>query len=238
LRLIAASDIHGDYGIIRNFGMAALDLKASAIVLAGDIYPRTERILSHISRLELPVYTVLGNDDPSYESILLDKYPYILNVDGETIDIGPVEIIGCSGLHSIDTFTINEEKIDSILQKAFTKAIKPVVLVTHFPPFKILDLATRHGVNHVGSKAIRNAIEKYRPALCICGHVHKDGGKRASLGKTKIVNIAALERDNVSKSQSRRFAIIDIDEKGNCIVSFDYLLDTDLSLETFVSKYV
>lgn len=238
MRLAAASDIHGDYGTIRRFGRAALRLEASAIILAGDIGPEIGKILSHLSRLKLPIYTILGNDDRSTDAYMLEEFPYVLNIDGECIDIGPVEIIGCSGAHGFDAFTPDEKKIYATLQKAFIKAAKPVILVTHLPPYRILDLATRHGVNHVGSKAVRKIIEEYSPFLCICGHVHKDGGKRAFLKDTLVVNIAALWDDEVSKSQSRRFAIIDIDEKKSYSLTFDYLINTDLPLEKFIKKYV
>lgn len=223
--------------MIKKFGEAAIELRASAIVLAGDIGPKIKKILSHLSKLELPVYTILGNDDPYYESYQLDTFPYILNIDGEIVDIGPMEMIGCSGVHRFDAFTPDEKKIYSVLERAFEEATKPVILVTHLPPFRVLDLATRHGVNHVGSKSIRKIVEKYLPVLCICGHVHKDGGKRAILRDTDVINIAALESSEISKSQSRRFAIMDIHDV-KCTVSFDYLLSTNLSLEKFVSQHV
>ena len=238
MRLVAASDVHGDLGMIRKFSKAARRLQASAVVLAGDIGPRISPILSHLSKLGLPVYTVLGNDDLPYDSCQLEGTPYILNIDGETIDIGPVEIIGCSGVHQLDVFTPDEKRIFSLLQKAFKIATKPVVLISHFPPFRVLDFATRHGENHVGSKAVRKVIQTYHPLLCICGHVHKDGGKRAVLSDTRVINIAALENNEVSKSQGRRFAIMDIDNMAKFAVSFDYLIDANIPLEKFVSQNI
>jgi len=238
LRFIAGSDLHGDFGKIREFRKAALQLQASAIILAGDIGPEIEKILKCLSKLGIPIYAILGNDDLPYDSYLLETIPYVLDIDGETIDIGPMEIIGCSGIHRFDAFTPDEKQIYSMLQKAFIKATKPVILVTHFPPFKVLDFATRHEAEHIGSKAIRKIIEKYSPTLCICGHVHKDGGKRATLRHTDVINIAALMDDEVSKSQGRRFAVIDIDEAKKCTVSFDYLLNSNMPLEKFISKYI
>jgi len=240
LRLVAASDIHGDYVMTRRFGMAALGLKASAIIIAGDIGPNTEKVLSYLSRLEIPIYAVPGNDDFPMDVYILEDTPYVLNIDGECIDIGPLEIIGLSGNPGSGLAPRDEKKMEATLQKAFNKASKPVILVSHIPPYRILDFATRHSEKgeHIGSKAVRKIIEQYKPILCICGHVHKDGGKRAFLKYTEVINIAALENDEVSKNQSRRFAVIEIDEKKRCNSTFDYVINADLPLEKFIKKYV
>ena len=240
MRLAVASDIHGDYLMTRRFGMAALGLNASAIIIAGDIGPNAEKVLSYLSQLEIPIYLVLGNDDFPFDAYILEGIPYVLNIDGECIDVGPVEIIGLSGNPGSGLASPDEKKIEAALQNVFTKASKPVILVSHLPPFRVLDLATRYREKgeHIGSKAIRKIIEQYKPVLCVCGHVHKDGGKRAFLEDTEVINVAALENDEVSKNQSRRFAVVEIDEKKRCISTFDYLINADLTLEKFIRKYV
>ena len=218
--------------------MAALDLKASAIIIAGDIGPNTEKILSYLSKLEMPTYAILGNDDFPSDVYILDDVTYVLNIDGECIDIGPVEIIGLSGNPGSGLGSLDENKMEAKLRKAFTKSSKPVILISHHPPYRILDLATRYKVEHIGSKAVRKIIEQYKPVLCVCGHVHKDGGKRAFLKDTEIINVAALEDDEVSRAQSRRFAVIDIDERKRCTSTFEYLINPNLSLGKFIQKYI
>lgn len=240
MRLAAASDIHGDYVMSRRFGMAVLGLKASAIIIAGDIGPYTEKILSYLSQLEIPIYTVLGNDDFPMDAYTLEDIPYVLNIDGECIDIGPVEIIGLSGNPGSGLAFLDEKKMETTLRKAFAKASKPVILVSHIPPYRVLDFATRHSDKgeHIGSKTVRKIIDQYKPVFCICGHVHKDGGKRAFLKDTEVINIAALENDEVSKNQSKRFAVIEIGEKRRCTSTFDYLINADLPLGKFIQKYI
>ena len=218
--------------------MTSLSLKASAVIIAGDIGPNVEKVLSYLSKLEIPIYVVLGNDDFPMDVYILEDVPYVLNIDGECIDIGPVEIIGLSGNPGSGLASPDEKKMEATLKKAFAKASKPVILVSHIPPYRILDLATRHGVEHIGSKTVRKSIEQYKPILCVCGHVHKDGGKRAFLKDTEVINVAALEDDEVSKAQSRRFAVIEIDEKKRVNSTFDYLISADLPLGKFIQKYV
>lgn len=240
MELVAASDIHGDYLMVRRFGMAALSLGASAIIIAGDIGPNTKRTLSYLSQLEIPIYAILGNDDSPTDVYILEDTSYVINIDGDCIDIGPVEIIGISGNAGLGLLSLDEKKIESKLRKAFSKTSKPVILVSHIPPFRVLDLATRYSQRgeHIGSKVLRRIIEQYKPALCICGHVHKDGGKRAFLNGTEVINVAALENDPVSKNQSRRFADIEIDEKKKCTATFDYLINANIPLAKFIRKYI
>jgi Icc-related predicted phosphoesterase len=238
MRFAAASDLHGDLSMVQRFAGTASNLDVSGIIIAGDIGPTVEKIITNLSKLKLPIYAVLGNDDLLIEEQILDQIPYALNIHGQSVDIGPCEIIGLSGCLASATSPHDEEKIYDTLKKAFSHASKPVILVSHLPPYGILDLATYHGTSHVGSKSVRRIIEKYHPAICICGHVHKDGGKRDLLGETEVANISALADDEVSKSQGRRFAILDIDENKKCTLSFDYLIDVIMPIEKFIMRYV
>lgn len=224
----------------RKFGMSALDLKASAIIIAGDIGPNTKKVLSYLSRLEKPIYTVLGNDDSPMDAYILEDTRYVLNIDAECIDIGPLNIIGISSGSGYGMGPPDEKMIKRKLEEAFAKTFKPTILASHLPPYGVLDLATRHSERgkHIGSKALKKMIEQNHPILCICGHVHKEGGKRAMLEGTEVINVAALENDETSKNQSRRFAIIDIDQKKRCTCTFDYLIDSNLPLEKFIQRYV
>ena len=45
-----------------------------------------------------------------------------------------------------------------------------------------------HG-RHLGSRAIVEAIERRRPALVVCGHIHQCWGGEAAIGTTPVVNV-------------------------------------------------
>jgi Icc-related predicted phosphoesterase len=62
----------------------------------------------------------------------------------------------------------------------------PLVLVSHSPP-KNTRLDMVWSGEHVGSIAVRNFIEKFKPALVISGHVHEARGID-SVGETTLVN--------------------------------------------------
>jgi hypothetical protein len=59
------------------------------------------------------------------------------------------------------------------------------------PPFGTkIDLASS-GI-HVGSRAVREMIEKKRPVLHFCGHCHEGFGEE-KLGETISINVAAVK---------------------------------------------
>mgnify|MGYP000019106808 CR=1 FL=1 len=59
------------------------------------------------------------------------------------------------------------------------------VLVSHEPPHGVLDRAWTG--QHIGSRTVRELVERLRPRLVVCGHVHECPGI-ARLGETVVVN--------------------------------------------------
>lgn len=71
-------------------------------------------------------------------------------------------------------YTFNEEDEDSIENdmKGLFTAPEKTIYVIHTPPYNTkLDMA--YGGNHVGSLAVRMAIEDYRPLMTLHGHIHE-----------------------------------------------------------------
>jgi Icc-related predicted phosphoesterase len=65
------------------------------------------------------------------------------------------------------------------------------IYLSHLPPLGCLDLSSRFGVEHIGSKKLLAAIIRYSPKLVICGHSHMWGGNIAKIGDTTVVNISS-----------------------------------------------
>jgi predicted phosphohydrolase len=68
------------------------------------------------------------------------------------------------------------------------------ILVTHGPPFGILDKVLRGP--HVGCEELIKKIEQVQPRLHVFGHIHEAHGE-AQQGKTKFVNASVLDHDYV-----------------------------------------
>lgn len=64
------------------------------------------------------------------------------------------------------------------------------VLITHGPPFGILDQTTPDG-NHLGCERLLVAVQEKRPKLHVFGHIHGGAGTR-NIGATQFVNAAYL----------------------------------------------
>jgi Icc-related predicted phosphoesterase len=61
------------------------------------------------------------------------------------------------------------------------------ILITHSPPKGVVD-RTSAGQS-VGSTAIRAAIERIRPRLAFCGHIHDSWRQEGRIGATRVVNL-------------------------------------------------
>lgn len=240
---MAVSDIHGDLRMIRKLKDEISNLKISGIFIAGDIGPNAEKVLFELSKLALPIYAVLGNDDDPIDEENIEDISYVINANKRAINIGGISLVGLGGAVRHGVISPNdwtdEEKTFEKLDHIFSNIKNPTIFLTHCPPFGILDYSTFHGEAHIGSKAVRKIIRKYKPLLCICGHVHKDGGKRAQLNGTLVVNVAGLLNDEVSRSLGRRLAMVDIAENRKSMrVEFDYLVNVNLPLEEFINTYI
>ena len=64
------------------------------------------------------------------------------------------------------------------------------VLVCHGPPLGYGDRAG--GGRRVGSSALTDAVDRVRPRLLVCGHIHEDPG-RFTRGETLIVNATIVD---------------------------------------------
>ena len=65
------------------------------------------------------------------------------------------------------------------------------ILLSHVPPFGLLD-EDKRGVSN-GSRTLLGEIERVRPAVTICGHVHAARGRRRLPWGGWIHNVAALD---------------------------------------------
>jgi predicted phosphodiesterase len=63
------------------------------------------------------------------------------------------------------------------------------ILITHGPPYKLQD-KTSWGGEHVGCRELRTALQRVKPKLHVCGHIHESYGV-ARFGDTYIANAAS-----------------------------------------------
>jgi Icc-related predicted phosphoesterase len=107
--------------------------------------------------------------------------------------------LGCTALYP-----------DQLVQRQFrrwdTLADKALIILSHAPPYGVLDQARRHTVQprSTGSRPLRDYIlSRQNAVLCVCGHVHRWGRRSESLGTCTVVNAATHggERDTGSVAE-------------------------------------
>jgi Icc-related predicted phosphoesterase len=189
MRLLLFSDLHADL-------TAAADLVrrsrvVDAVVCAGDLcnaHQRLAQVLEVLKVIDKPTVLVAGNNEtPSELREACADVPQFDVLHGNGVTILGVPFWGVGGGIPVTPFgawsyDLAEDQAEPLLAGCPAGG----VLVTHSPPFGVLDVASNE--KHLGSVAIRNAIERCRPRLAVCGHIHACGGKRLSFGDTTVVN--------------------------------------------------
>jgi Icc-related predicted phosphoesterase len=154
----------------------------------------------------IPVYWMLGNDDPPELQEALRTAPWGEAAEGRVLEIDGHALIswGWSNPTPWDSYReMPEEELARHLDELFGAVADPhrVVLNAHVPPFEtglddapVLDAtltvqqaAGQVRLGPVGSRAVRAAIERYQPILSLHGHVHESAGFRR-IGATLAVN--------------------------------------------------
>jgi len=159
---------------------------------------------------------VYGNDD-ALEYVDHLKADRVFFLDEKPTVIEDLAFIGLSdALSTLDTRARDDpegsdEHLFARYQEkeriAYTNLIKTaerfsgnkIILVSHSPPYGVLDFSERFGQANIGMMAIRHFImEKDNVILNLCGHSHLNGGKIAYLKRTLIVNTSSHD-DKFSK---------------------------------------
>jgi len=189
MKIVAISDIHGrtnyDKTIIKTLSNADL------IVIAGDITnfggkDDARVVLNEIREFNQNVFAVPGNCD-RFDVIDILKSESI-NLHGEIREFKGILLFGIGGSGRTPFNTPQEysdDEIESVLNN-YKKQGRIQIFVSHSPPIKTKVDKTLMGM-HVGSKLVREFIEKYQPDICLCGHIH-EARNIDQIGKTVIVN--------------------------------------------------
>lgn len=110
-------------------------------------------------------------------------------------------VFGFSGVKNLPLWAFNFT--ERAMQRLLEVVDGPIdILVTHAPPYQILDSYPTVHINKdgtrlesgepLGSKAIRSFVHRIQPKLHVFGHIHEGYGVRV-LGPTTFVNAAILD---------------------------------------------
>lgn len=218
--LLAISDIHGKVGAVKEFvtSIDVSDVRAvDAVVIAGDVAdpqnPGTfHRVVAEIAKIGKPVFYVRGNWDVNAPAGVVNEDPLVADLEG----LGPVELNGAT----LVGHAASLEPVRRSLKK-------PVVLVTHYPPFSILDRGRRLEAaqqgSHTGLPEVNYLVSHYKPVAHVFGHCHALGGLDVKRGGTVFVNVARLDRVSRDGRVTGNYAFISIDRSGSVNVRWRFV---------------
>lgn len=185
MKLLALSDLHGDYSHIGAIRDSAG--KFDAVLIAGDItdFGPDEKALELLGMFEEPVLAVPGNCDQHTILKLLDEKTISLHNSYHTL--GDITFIGLGGSNPtpLNTpFELSEKRIGEYIGTLLGKlnGSKRIVLISHAPPRNTTD---RLPNGNVGSEALERFLGRFD--LIVCGHIHEARGK-ILVGGTLVVN--------------------------------------------------
>ncbi len=171
-----------------------------------------------------------GNDDPQIVDSVLLTADRVECPERQLADIYGVALASLGNTNPTPWHTEREysedelrEQIDAMLSDLDER--QPLIFNFHCPPFGSgLDLAPqlddtlrpviRHGGVRdipVGSTAVREAIEHYKPSIGLHGHIHESQGA-SRIGRTRCYNPGSDYASGVLKG-----LIVDLDAQGTLI---------------------
>ncbi len=217
MNIIVISDIHNDVENLLTYIDKISNFDFDVIICPGDFTdintPKgfaqediAKIIIEALKTLKKPILCVPGNMDTKEIIDYFEKENISIHGKGKII-----QNIGFYGYGGAKTpFNTNieptEEELEKNLKNAFkdVKNVKVKIQVTHNPPYGTRVDLLQNGM-HVGSKIVRNIIQKENPLVAISAHIHEAKG-------TDNINNTFLM--NSGKFSEGHFGLIKI-EKDN-----------------------
>jgi len=191
MKILAAGDIHGDSSLAIRLAQKAKQYNVDLVILTGDLtfnnMPFTN-IIKPFIELNKRVLVVPGNHDTIATINILAEIYGIKNIHGYSVVYDNVGIFGCSGVN-IGNDALTEKEIYYTLKRGFEKIkdLEKKIMVTHVPPKGALSEALSFVVS--GSEGVKKALEKFKPNILLCSHIHEAEGIEQKLGDTLIINV-------------------------------------------------
>ncbi len=182
MKIYTIADIHGSQFrlnlILKNIERFLPDL----VVICGDItqFGPAETAKNFLDQIPVETFALKGNIDTSDVDRGIDESKATRIEMKRAIKKG-IPFIGINGMDSSQLKNIVENKLLD----------KSSVLVSHEPPYGAQDKVFLG--KHAGVKELRGLVDKYKPRLVLCGHIHENPGF-SKIGNTTVVNCSMGKR--------------------------------------------
>jgi Icc-related predicted phosphoesterase len=189
MRLLAFSDLHRDLG--RAASLVERSADVDVVVGAGDfasVHEGLEQAIGALAAIEKPTVLVPGNNETA-DALreAASAWPAATVLHGEGVDVEGHTFFGLGAGIPVTPWDWSFDLSDDEATDALEDCPEGAVLVLHSPPLGHCDVSG--GGDHLGSEALAAAIERIRPPLAVCGHIHESWGERSRIGETEVANL-------------------------------------------------
>ena len=182
MKILATADLHGSQYrlniVLKNIERYSPDL----VIICGDItqFGPGELAKTLLDQIPIDTLVVTGNIDTGDVGKGIDDSK-ATKIEMKRVIKNGIPFVGINGIDP-NHFKVAEEK--KLLDDKS-------VLISHEPPYGVQDkvFLGMHG----GNKDLRDMIDKFKPRLVLCGHIHEDPGI-TKIGKTIVINCSMGKR--------------------------------------------
>ena len=191
MKILASGDIHGDTSLAGKLAKKAKDENVDLVVLCGDLTyaeKSTDNLVGPFKKNKQNVLLIPGNHETIATADFLAELYDVTNLHGYSIIYKNVGLFGCGGAN-IGINQLSEDEIFELLEQGFNKIgnARKKIMVTHVHPS---DSKMEKFTNiFPGSSGVRKAIDKFKPDVLLCSHVHEAEGIEEKIGATRVINV-------------------------------------------------
>ncbi|MFH1505632.1 MAG: metallophosphoesterase [archaeon] len=190
-RILSAGDIHGDVDLAEKLAKRAEKEHVDLVILCGDITmfeKSTKNLIKPFVKRHQKVLLIPGNHESVATADFLAEFYGVKNIHGYSVRYEDVGIFGAGGAN-IGVAQLSEKEIYDLLKQGFDKIkyLRKKIMVTHVHPSKTR--MEKFTTIFPGSDGIRKAVEKFKPDILLCSHVHEAEGLEEKIGKTRVINV-------------------------------------------------
>lgn len=190
MKILAASDIHGDSKAAEKLAKKAKKENVDLVVLCGDLvgWYETKNFIKPFKELDKRVLILPGNWDSFATTDFLANFYGVRNIHGYSAVYDDIGFFGAGGAaHTPGPGMTTERDIFDNLERAHKdlENVRAKVMLTHEHPRG----SKSEFSGFRGSESVRKAIDKFRPDVLLHGHIHEAAGMDEMIGKTRVINV-------------------------------------------------
>ncbi len=176
MRIYAVADIHGKIEKIAKIKRVILGHNPDILVIAGDIsnYFSPLKTFDQLKHIPIPILGIRGNSDLKRVEKILQSQENTTLLNHVPVTYQNLQFLGLNGTIPLPFVSKICFKEACCLNNIKDKITSETILVVHPPPRGVCDKVGNRFC--AGSFHLKTVIEKHRPLMVLCGHIHEQAG--------------------------------------------------------------